>query len=311
MQGGGELVSVVIPCYGQAHFLGEAIESVLQQAHRHFEIVVVDDGSPDNVSEVVARYPSVRCVRQKNQGVAAARNTGLRESTGSHLIFLDADDRLLPHALEAGLNCLRVHPECAFVVGRCEHIAADGSPVSGTPPRLIERDHYIELLLDTYIWMPAVVMYRRLVFESVGGFDGSVVPSEDYDLYLRIARNFPIWYHSEVVAQYRGHGANASANPERMLKATLSAYHSQWPGVKGNRRYEEAYKRGKRRWQDYYGSQLMREVWRRAHEGDWKGAVRGTLVLLRHSPQVLPKRAGRRLAHLIYSGEKLTSHSER
>src|SRR5215212_9690625 len=97
-QGSPPLVSVVIPCYNQAHFLSEAIESVLAQTHPNFEIIVVDDGSTDNTSEVAARYPGVRHIRQDNQGLAAARNTGLRESKGTCLVFLDADDRLLPNA---------------------------------------------------------------------------------------------------------------------------------------------------------------------------------------------------------------------
>src|SRR5918994_3496665 len=71
------LVSVVIPCYNQAHFLGEAIESVLAQSHPNFELIVVDDGSPDNTTEVAARYPEVRLIRQENQGLSAARNSGL------------------------------------------------------------------------------------------------------------------------------------------------------------------------------------------------------------------------------------------
>src|ERR671912_965329 len=112
---GTGLVSVVIPCYNQAHFLGEAIESVLSQTYPHFEIVVVDDGSTDNTQEVAARYPGVRYIRQENQGLAGARNAGIRRSNGSYLVFLDADDRLLPEALEVGLEHLNAHPECAFV----------------------------------------------------------------------------------------------------------------------------------------------------------------------------------------------------
>ena len=100
------LVSVVIPCYNQAHFLGEAIESVFKQTYKHFEIVVVDDGSTDNTSEVARRYSGIRCIEQVNQGLSAARNTGIRESKGEYLVFLDADDRLYPIALEAhGLFC--------------------------------------------------------------------------------------------------------------------------------------------------------------------------------------------------------------
>src|ERR671910_1122682 len=120
------LVSVVIPCYNQAHFLGEAIESVLSQSYPHHEIVVVDDGSTDDTSEVASRYDGVRLVRQENRGLAGARNTGIRHSEGDYLVFLDADDRLLPEALRAGVECFESHPECAFVFGRFRYISVDG-----------------------------------------------------------------------------------------------------------------------------------------------------------------------------------------
>ena len=111
------LVSIVIPCYAQAHFLSEAIESVLAQTHPKTEIIVVDDGSPDNAAEVVARYPGVLCVRQENRGLAEARNTGFRASNGEYVVFLDADDRLTPNAIESHLSCFAKHSEAGFVVG--------------------------------------------------------------------------------------------------------------------------------------------------------------------------------------------------
>src|SRR5215204_5307150 len=119
------LVSVIIPCYNQAHFLGEAIESVLAQSYPHFEIIVVDDGSTDNTFEVASHYSKVRLIRQENRGVSRARNAGLRESEGSYVVFLDADDRLLPGALDAGLECFEAHPESAFVDGDYRYIGAD------------------------------------------------------------------------------------------------------------------------------------------------------------------------------------------
>src|SRR5918995_6791294 len=118
---GAALVTVVIPCYNQAHFLGEAIESVLSQSYKRFEIVVVDDGSTDDTSEVATRYPRVRCIRQENRGLAGARNTGIRHCQGEYVVFLDADDRLLPEALEAGVREPGAHPEGAFVSGRCNN----------------------------------------------------------------------------------------------------------------------------------------------------------------------------------------------
>jgi glycosyltransferase involved in cell wall biosynthesis len=97
------LVSVVIPCYNQAHFLSEAIESVASQTYEPTETIVVDDGSTDDTSHV-ADVHGVRCVRQENRGLAEARNTGLRASSGDMLLFLDADDLLAPDAIDAGVS---------------------------------------------------------------------------------------------------------------------------------------------------------------------------------------------------------------
>src|SRR5919112_554735 len=97
------LVSVIIPCYNHAHYLDQAIESVLNQSYRNFEIIVVDDGSTDETSVVASRYERVRLFQQENQGLSGARNRGLGEAKGEYVVFLDADDRLVPGALEAGL----------------------------------------------------------------------------------------------------------------------------------------------------------------------------------------------------------------
>src|SRR5919112_1508894 len=217
------LVSVVIPCYNQAHFLGEAIESVLDQSYPNFEIIVVDDGSPDDTSEVAGSYPEVRLVRQENQGLSGARNAGLARSEGEYVVFLDADDRLLPEALEVHLEHLEAHPECAFVSGPCRRIAADGSPLPTPPRRHVEGDDYLVLLHRCYIWPPAVVMYRRAVFETGGGFNTSLSPAADHEMYLRIARKFPVCSHEKVVAEYRQHGASMKRSPALMLSASVSA----------------------------------------------------------------------------------------
>src|SRR6266581_8021645 len=207
------LVSVIIPCYNHAQFLAHAIESVLAQSYSNFELIVVDDGSTDDTAEVVRRYSPVHYVYQDNAGLSAARNTGLRQSRGEFVAFLDADDRLLPHALETGLNSIAEHPECAFVSGHCRVIDTTGSVLAAPRQRCVERDHYIELLGGgTYIWCPASVLYRRCVFNFVHGFDPAMVPVEDYDLYLRITKDFPVHCHAQVIAEYRQHGANTSRN---------------------------------------------------------------------------------------------------
>src|SRR5687768_14974485 len=106
-----ELISVVIPCYNRARFLPEAVETVLDQTYPNSEIVVVDDGSTDNTAEVVKGYPRVRYLRQHQQGPSAARNTGLRACRGQYVVFLDADDRLLPNHCEISLRAFDARPD--------------------------------------------------------------------------------------------------------------------------------------------------------------------------------------------------------
>jgi glycosyltransferase involved in cell wall biosynthesis len=283
-QTGMALVSVVIPCYNQARFLGEAIESVLSQSYPHFEIVVVDDGSTDNTSEVASRYPGVRCIRQENQGLAGARNAGIRHSRGSYLVFLDADDRLLPDALAVGLKELKKHPECAFVSGYHRLIAFDGSPLPTSPQTPIEGDHYETLLRSCYISTPAAVMYQRTMLEYVGGFDTSVSPSADYDLYLRLTREYSVYQHGEVVAEYRRHGTNMTRDLALMLEAESTVLRRQRKYMRGRNQYK-AYKAGISHSQQHFGEPLVAEMLDRARKREWRGALSGMLVLACYYPR--------------------------
>ena len=278
------LISVIIPCYNQAHFLTDSIESILSQTYPHHEIVVVDDGSTDNTGEVAGRYPGVRCVSQENHGLAAARNTGIRTSNGDYLVFLDADDRLLPHALEAGLTCLRARPECAFVFGRCRVVGIDGAPLPGWPQPRFDEDYYGSLLRGNYIWMTAMVMYRRAVFESVKAFSPQMKGAEDYALYLQITRDFAIYFHGHEVAEYRQHHANMTSDTPLMLRSSLAALQKQWRYVKTNPQYKEAYRVGLRFWRTHYGGRLATEISGQIRIGQWKRALSGIALLLRHYP---------------------------
>jgi glycosyltransferase involved in cell wall biosynthesis len=297
----GGLVTVVIPCYNQAHFLGEAIESVLAQSYPNFEIIVVDDGSTDNTSEVASGYPSekVRLLGQKNKGRSAARNLGLRQSRGEYVVFLDSDDRLLPEALEVGERELEAHPECAFVSGHIRRIGADGSPLR-TPPQALHKahvkDHYARLLRYNYIWTTGPVMYRRSVFDTVDGFDSSLEPCEDWDIYLRIAGGYPVHHHGEVVAEYRQHDANTTHDSTLMLKATVAVLRAQKKRVRGHERYEKACETGLRGGTEYYGVPLADEVREYLRQREWKRAFRGVLVLLRYYPWGLTLLEERRMA---------------
>jgi glycosyltransferase involved in cell wall biosynthesis len=305
----GGKVSVVVPCYNQARFLGEALESVLSQGYTDFEIIVVDDGSKDGTQEVAAGYAKensrVRLISQENRGLAAARNRGLAEARGKYVVFLDSDDRLVGGALEVGVRELEAHPECAFVSGICRKITANGSVVPGWEQFRVMDDPYLELLRSCPVYVPAV-MYRRSVFDAVGGFDTSYRAAEDYDLYYRIVERFPVYCHDTLVAEIRRHEANMTRDRTLMLKFNMAALRTQRKRVKEDARYKQAYRVGERLWRDWHGAPVVNQV--RAHllEGRWWQGLKGLLLLSRYYPQgillvanwgVERERVARRLRH--------------
>ena len=247
-------VSIVICCFNQAHFLGHAIESALAQSHRPTEVVVVDDGSSDNTEEVAKRYPGVSYVWQPNAGLAAARNTGLAHTRGEYVIFLDADDKLRPNCVDAGLDMLRRRRDCAFATGHHDFIDIDGKVFHQFTKPAVEGDRYALLLKGNYVGMCAAVLFRRDAIDAVGGFDPRLPAAEDYDLYLRMARRFPVCDHDEVVAEYRRHGAAQTDNRSRMLRSVLHVLNAQKPFIRDNSEYLEAWQSGLAFWNAHYGA---------------------------------------------------------
>jgi glycosyltransferase involved in cell wall biosynthesis len=288
-----ELVSVVIPCYGQAHYLGDAIESVLAQTYPHLEIVVVDDGSEDNASSIASRYPGVRCVREDNAGMAEARNVGIRATNGDFLVFLDADDRLLPEAVESGLRALEARPECAAAIGTYCRTAHDGKPLATHEQPVVERDQYGQLMRDNWAGFPARALYRRSLFEHVRTFDPELDAAADFGFNLAVVREFPVASHPTLVAEHREHGRNSSGDAGRMLKQTLAAMRQQRPHVKAEPELRRAYREGVRNWKRYYGDLLAAQARESLREHRFGDALREAALLARHRPGALPRLLGR------------------
>jgi glycosyltransferase involved in cell wall biosynthesis/SAM-dependent methyltransferase len=245
-------VSIVITTYNHAGYLGEAIESALAQTVSPYEIIVVDDGSMDEPGSVLSGYPKVQFIRQANQGPSAARNTGWRAATGRYVVFLDADDRLMPNALASNLHRFQQKPECAFVYGSYFHVDASGKQRGSPPVELIGEDAYESLLLRNCVAMHATVMYRRDCLVEVGGFDAQLRGCEDYELYLRLARRYRVAAGVDRIAEYRHHDSNATHNIPLMLDTALEVLRRQSANLSDNPQWRKALTTGVRDWKSHY-----------------------------------------------------------
>jgi glycosyltransferase involved in cell wall biosynthesis len=287
-------VSVVIPCFNQGRFLGEALASVEAQICPAAEIVLVDDGSTDTTSAVVKQFPRVRYIRQRNLGLARARNAGLRAAHGDYLVFLDADDRLRCDALAVGIAELAAHPSVALVFGRCQRIDEAGAPLPTRPTTPISGHCYAALLRRNPIWTPAIAMFRRAVCEPLMHFEPAVDASADYELYLRIARHYRIHGHTHVVADYRLHGASMSRNAALMLRSTMAVMRAQRQFLESG--HHAAYCSGLRAWRWRYGELLVEQAGTYARDPrHWPDLMTSVAVLLRHYPGGIAAHARRKL----------------
>lgn len=214
-------ISIVIPCFNGERYIAETIRSVIAQDWPSANIVVVDDGSKDGSAELVQdTFPSVHLVRQPNQGVAAARNTGIQHARHDWIAFLDADDIWLAGKLERQWRQLQSNPGVrmnytSWKVWQSE----DAMPTTELLNDLMSTTDdvgqwggpsgwiYPALLLDCVVWTSTVLIHRS-VLNDVGNFDPSLRIGEDYDLWLRASRATPILRVNRPLALYRNHAAS-------------------------------------------------------------------------------------------------------
>ncbi len=284
-----ELVSVVITCCGQAHFLGETIESVLAQSYPHLEIVVVEEESLDSASSIASRYPGVRCARERSSGMACARNVGIRDSNGDFLVFLAAGDRLLPEAIEVGVRELEAHPECPAAVGAYARTTHHGRSMDPHEQPALECDQYACLMRANRAGFPARAIYRRSLFEHVRGFDPAVDAAADFAFNLAVAREFPLASHETLVAEHRERGVNTSDNAAQMLVQMLAAMRQQRAYVRGDAELRRAYREGVRGSKRHWGDLLVEQARTSLRERRLDDALCQLSLLLRHRPTGLAR----------------------
>ena len=224
-------VSVIITTYKLSRYLPEAIRSVFLQANVPVEIIVVDDGSPENSAEALAPvWDRITYIRLKDNrgGPAAPRNLGIRAATGRFIAVLDGDDVMLPGKLRDQVDFLNAHPDIPLVFTDfrnfseareygdflSDHVVFRKMPktsLGNRRYRLDRRTAYETLLEDNFIGTSGVV-FRLWLIQEIGGFDESLKRSEDFDFWLRVTRRFDLGFIDKVYHRRRLHGGNISSS---------------------------------------------------------------------------------------------------
>ncbi len=253
------LVSVVIPCYNGVRYLAETLESAVTQTYPRVEVIVIDDGSSDGTAKIAQAYP-VTYIYQANRGISAARNAGIEHSRGEYILFLDHDDRLLPEAVATGVTILEAHPECTVAIGEHRYIGADGKPLGSSNKRAAGRDPYLVLLEHNFIETPSSALHRRSGLSAAGVFDETVQGAEDYELYLRTARQSSLIAHDAIVSEYRLHHASTSRNAEAMLLVSHRVMQMELPHLEGDQAKLRLHRHGVKFIQRHFGRRLAQEL---------------------------------------------------
>jgi glycosyltransferase involved in cell wall biosynthesis len=207
-------VSVIIPTYNRAWVLKEAIDSVLAQDFRDFELIVVDDGSTDDTGRILDSYrQDLVAVRQPNRGVSAARNRGIAAAGGGLIAFLDSDDLWLPHKLSSQIDFFNSNPDA--VINQTEEIwIRNGVRVNPKTRHHKSSGMIFERSLGLCLVSPSAVMMKRSLFEEVGLFDEDLPACEDYDLWLRVSWRYPVYLiDTPLIIKRGGHADQLSRAP--------------------------------------------------------------------------------------------------
>jgi glycosyltransferase involved in cell wall biosynthesis len=223
-------VSVLIPTYNCARFLGRAIDSALAQTYKDYEIIVVDDGSTDDTRDVVAQYGSkVLYFFQHNQGLSPARNLTLSKASGEFIAYLDADDMWYPQKLERQVAFLDTHPECGLVHSEVSVIDEADKVIhcrfNHETQRPVPQAYCIMDLLRRCHIQILTVVERRDCLDRVGNFDGRLFVAQDYLHWITVAMHgMAIGYLDEPLGMYRWRNDSLLSNQSRFFEDLVSIY---------------------------------------------------------------------------------------
>lgn len=269
-------VSVIIPCYNGQDYLAQALDSVLASSYDDYEIVIVNDGSTDDSEALVNSYlpnPKITYISQENKGLAGARNTGILNTTGRYLVFLDADDLVEPEKLEKQVAWLQANVDCAAVFSQSEFFFDDTTETKPSQLPVYQGNIYLNLLDGNFIHVNSVMVDRQRLKEDVI-FDQAFREFEDWDLWLRISlAGARFGYIQDILSRVRLHGANMSSNRQQMYRRGVEVLNKQIQTLEERKHSSLAYKK------KAYGSYFRYRILAGQHQGLTRDVIRSVGVL--------------------------------
>ena len=217
-------ISVVIPSYNRKDFLKRSIDSAINQTKKPLEIIVVDDGSTDGTETMIkSDYDFVKFIKQKNKGVSAARNIGIKVSIGEWICFLDSDDEWKKDKLEKQINAMKSNPGYKFFHSN-EIWIKNGLRINQKKKHKKYGGDIFDKCLDMCRISPSSVMIDKTVFDEVGNFNEDLVVCEDYELWLRICDKYRVFFIDEpLIIKYGGHQGQLSYSIESIENHRIKA----------------------------------------------------------------------------------------
>ena len=269
-------VSIVIPAYNAQEYIREAVDSALSQTYRHTEVIVVDDGSTDQTTEILQEFgQSIRLISQKNAGTAEACNAGVSAAKGEWVAFLDADDQWLPEKLERQVSrCAR------FAISHTDSICFGANLQKEIRRSALQEMYFgrvLEKILIANFITKSTVMVARDVYVSAGGFSRAYDAVEDWPLWMKICADYDLGYVAEPLTRYRVHPQSKSMRARATDTAHMRIIHDAFSEEGVGREFQWLKSRA-------IAESSSINAHYAASSGDWVWATRCAARAIKHNP---------------------------
>jgi glycosyltransferase involved in cell wall biosynthesis len=263
------LVSIVLPAHNPGNYIVPTIESVIAQSFKDWEIIVVDDGSTEDLSYLGDKFPFIRLLREPNRGASIARNLAILASTGEFIAYLDADDLWAPTKLQRQMDLLAADPALGMCHTRWDAIDSAGTRTREGNARPIES--YVDLLQGCDICTSSVLL-RKSALSVSGLFDPFYKIAHDYEMWLKISRHYKIGFLPSCETLYRIHDTNITRGFQTLYRelVTLLGVHAAVARNEGNTVALHAIEIALKRYRSNYGATAFQKCRESLRRRDWR-----------------------------------------